>query len=121
MSDKVPYPNGLAECMTRARLNDRELAEAAGTTKPQLHKLRHGGRKLTVQWAKRLAPPLNCTWQELVEGLSPDHASTCPDHVSSERELLDAFWSTDAQGGAMLLRLARSLRTDSSAQREAAE
>jgi plasmid maintenance system antidote protein VapI len=53
--------------MARERINDPGLAELANTTRQQIHKLRHGDRKLTVQWAKRLAPHLKCTWQELVE------------------------------------------------------
>jgi hypothetical protein len=54
--------------MKRAGINDPTLAaEVRNTSKQQINKLRHGERKLTVQWAKRLAPHLDCTWQELVE------------------------------------------------------
>jgi DNA-binding Xre family transcriptional regulator len=117
----VLYPNGLNDCMARARINSPQLAAAAGTTRQQLHKLRHGRQKLTVQWAKRLAPHLNSTWQELVEGLSGDRAHLWPEEVSPERELLEAFWFTDRQGRELMLRLARSLRSVATDQREAAE
>jgi hypothetical protein len=44
-----------------------------------------------------------------------------PDILPTERDLLAAFRSTDEQGRAMILRLARSLSTDAQAQREAAD
>jgi transcriptional regulator with XRE-family HTH domain len=102
---KIPYPNGLAACMARAGITDPKLAEAAGTTKQQIHKLRHGERKLTVQWAKRLAPKLDCTWQELIEGPSePDD----PQRVA----LFVAYNSLDQRDRDTLLRVAESLRRD---------
>jgi hypothetical protein len=77
--------------MTQAGITDPELANAAGTTKQQIHKLRHRERKLTVQWAKRLAPHLGSTWQELIEGpLAPSDAR--------RTDLLAAYDATDEQG-----------------------
>jgi transcriptional regulator with XRE-family HTH domain len=99
----APYPNRLQECMARAELNDPQLAEAVGTTRQQIHKLRHGERKLTVEWAKRLAPILEVSWQELITGSPPDPA---------ERELVGAYRSADDMGREMLLRFARALRPD---------
>ena len=91
--------------MARAGITDPKLAEAAGTTKQQIHKLRHGERKLTVQWAKRLAPKLDCTWQELIEGPSePDD----PQRVA----LFVAYNSLDQRDRDTLLRVAESLRRD---------
>lgn len=91
--------------MARAGVTDPKLADAAGTTKQQIHKLRHGERKLTVQWAKRLAPLLGCTWQELIEGPSepadPRRAS-----------LLAAYDSLDTRDRETLVRVAESLRRD---------
>jgi hypothetical protein len=107
--------------MARARINGPQLAVAAGTTRQQIHKLRHGNQKLTVQWAKRLAPHINSTWQELVEGPSGDQAHLRGEEVSPERELLEAFWSADRRGRELLLHLARSLRVNVSEHREAAE
>ena len=64
---------------------------------------------MTVQWAKRLAPYLEVTWQELIEGPAPPT-------VRSRVELLEIFDVVDEQGKEMLLRLARSLRADSASQ-----
>lgn len=91
--------------MTRAGINDPKLAEAVGSTRQQIHKLRHGDRKLTVQWAKRLAPKLDCTWQELIEGpLAP---------VDTRRvDLLAIFDAMDDRERDRLLRVAQSLRVD---------
>jgi len=65
---EAPYPNRLAECMAQAKVNDPQLAEAAGTTKQQIFKLRRGERKLTVEWARRLAPHLKMPWRALIDG-----------------------------------------------------
>lgn len=54
--------------MVIAGFNDPKLADAAGTTKQQIFKLRKGQRKLTVEWARRLAPHLGLRWEALVEG-----------------------------------------------------
>lgn len=54
--------------MARAKMKQTELARAAGTHKQQINKLANGERQLTVRWAKRLAPLLGFTWQELIEG-----------------------------------------------------
>lgn len=61
---------------------------------------------MTVQWAKRLAPLLDVTWQELIEGpASPEDRSRA--------ELLRAFELADEQGKEMLLRMARMVQADS--------
>lgn len=92
--------------MALAGITDPKLAAAAGTTKQQIFKLRRGERKLTVQWAKRLAPFLGVAWQELIDGpaLPTDR---------SRAELLQAFDAIDERGKEMVLRLVRSLRHDS--------
>lgn len=41
-----------------AGLSQEKLAELAGTSQPQINKLETGQRKLTVDWAVKLAPPL---------------------------------------------------------------
>ena len=97
----TPYPNGLAACMVRVSITDPQLAALAETTKQQVHKLRHGQRKLTVQWAKRLAPHLDCTWQELIEGpLDPGDALRA--------ELLRAFENMNQRDRERLVEVARS-------------
>jgi hypothetical protein len=89
--------------MARAGINDPQLADAVGSTRQQIHKLRHGDRKLTVQWAKRLATPLHCTWQELIEG---------PAGPTDARRtgLLAIFDAMDERNREALWRIAQSLQ-----------
>jgi len=87
--------------MVRVGMTDPQLAALAQTTKQQIHKLRHGQRKLTVQWAKRLAPHLDCTWQELIEGpLDPIDALRA--------ELLRAFEHMNQRDRERLVEVARN-------------
>lgn len=89
--------------MARAGINDPKLADAVGSTRQQIHKLRHGDRKLTVQWAKRLAPHLDCTWQELIEGpAAPTDARRAG--------LLAIFDRMDERNRDTLFRIAQSLQ-----------
>jgi hypothetical protein len=91
--------------MARSGINDPQLADAVGSTRQQIHKLRHGDRKLTVQWAKRLAPPLHCTWQELIEGpAGPTDARRAG--------LLAIFDAMDERNREALWRIAQSLQGD---------
>ena len=92
--------------MALIRITDPQLAVAAGTTKQQIFKLRRGERKMTTQWAKRLAPHLSVSWQEVIEGPTPPMDR-------SRTELMRAYDAADEQGQEMMLRLARSLRADS--------
>ena len=64
--------------MARVAMTDPQLAALAETTKQQIHKLRHGQRKLTVQWAKRLAPHLDSTWQERRDSRCGEKAGKIP-------------------------------------------
>ena len=57
--------------MKAAGITDPSLASLAGTTKQQIFKLRRGERKLTVQWAQRLATPLGVEWYELMDAPQP--------------------------------------------------
>lgn len=58
----------LLEARERKGLTQSELAKLAGTTQGQIHKLERGDRKLTKEWAERLAIPLGCTAIELLFG-----------------------------------------------------
>jgi plasmid maintenance system antidote protein VapI len=49
-------------------LTDPGLARKLGISKQQIFNLRRGHRKLTVEWAKRIAPHLDVSWQELITG-----------------------------------------------------
>jgi len=70
MEEKSKYPNGLGAAMERAGMTDPDLAARAGTTKQQIFKLRRGERKLTVDWAHRLAPHLGASLPELLLGVA---------------------------------------------------
>ena len=48
----------------RAGLSQDELASKVGTSQPQIFRLEAGQRKITHEWATRLAPAL---------GVTPDH------------------------------------------------
>lgn len=60
------YPNRLGELMRSGRWTDPALGSEVGTTKQQIFKLRTGKRKLTREWAERLAGPLGVTWPEVM-------------------------------------------------------
>ncbi|MFT8491041.1 XRE family transcriptional regulator [Gluconobacter oxydans] len=75
------HPTRLADFMARARLTDPELGRRADTSKQQIFKLRKGERKMSREWAERLAPHLGVTWPELMEGdwrLAPAPQSGLP-------------------------------------------
>lgn len=102
---KQAYSNSLGACMKIAGLTDPQLAERVGTTKQTIFKLRHGERKLTVQWAKKLAPHLGMNWERLVQDprLNDDHRRDA---------VLAAFDSVSEDGRDLLYRVARTLRPD---------
>ncbi|NDV87068.1 helix-turn-helix domain-containing protein [Aurantimonas aggregata] len=52
----------------QAGMSQARLAELAKTSQPQINKLEIGDRKLTREWAERLAPHINATAQELLFG-----------------------------------------------------
>ena len=51
-------------------LTQEQLADLAGTSQTQIQRLETGKRKLSKEWAERLAPHLDLTAQELVFGPS---------------------------------------------------
>lgn len=58
---KPKYPNGLREAMERAAKGPTELADRLDTNKQNITRWSAGERKLTVEWAKKLAPLLDTT------------------------------------------------------------
>lgn len=48
------------------------LGALAGTSQQQIERLEKGGRKLTKEWAERLAPHLGVTPESLIFGLASD-------------------------------------------------
>jgi transcriptional regulator with XRE-family HTH domain len=102
VTSQTPYPNRLAEHMKAAKMTDPRLADLAGTSKQQVFKLRRGERKLTVQWAQRLAPHLNVAWLDLIEGqqLPPDQPKA---------DLLAAWETMDGEQRNALLVVAKAM------------
>lgn len=56
----------LREYRKQANLTQAELADRAGTTAPQINRLETGARRMTIEWAEKLAPVLNIDPQELL-------------------------------------------------------
>jgi HTH-type transcriptional regulator, competence development regulator len=93
MSDG-PYPNHLGQFMRAAGLTDPGLGKAIGVSKQQIFNLRRGHRKLTVEWAKRVAPHLKVSWQELITGSAPK----TPDPARADLlAVIDAMSDTQCQ------------------------
>lgn len=59
-------------------LTQQQLADAAGTSQPQIRRLEAGDRKLTKEWAERLARHLNTTPEILLFG-DPEKIATVND------------------------------------------
>lgn len=66
-------------------LTQQQLADAAGTTQPQIRRLEAGERRLTKEWAERLATPLKTTPEELLFG-DPKTIGVVNDNDSSTPE-----------------------------------
>lgn len=74
--DTAPeYPaamHKIRELREALKMSQAALAERAGTSQPQIRRLENGDRKLTKEWAERLAPHLQTTAQDLLFSDSPD-------------------------------------------------
>lgn len=68
----VPDMSNLKRYREKAGLSQTALAERVGTTQPQILRLESGARKLTKEWAQRIAPALQTTPEVLLfgEGIS---------------------------------------------------
>jgi DNA-binding XRE family transcriptional regulator len=58
--------NGIKLFREKAGLTKAELSRRIGTTRQQLGRIEDGKRKLTLQWAEKIAPHLDCTAQDLM-------------------------------------------------------
>ncbi|WP_352499392.1 helix-turn-helix domain-containing protein [Mesorhizobium sp. M0058] len=58
--------NGIRLFRERANLTKAELSRRIGTTRQQLGRLEDSQRKLTLEWAQKIAPHVNATAQDLM-------------------------------------------------------
>lgn len=63
-----PAMSNLKKIREKAGLTQIALAERVGTTQPQILRLENGSRKLTMEWATRLAPALQTTPEVILFG-----------------------------------------------------
>lgn len=63
---RMKYPNGLRAAMEMASKGPTELAEALDTNRQNITRWSAGQRKLTVEWAKKLAPLLSTSAEALM-------------------------------------------------------
>lgn len=59
----------LRELRTELGLSQQALADRVGTSQPQIKRLEDGARKLTKEWAERLAPALQTSAETLMFGI----------------------------------------------------
>jgi hypothetical protein len=90
----------LDRLMTELGIENHQLAKQADAERQAIHKLRRGITRMLPHWAKRLAPHLGVTWQELVEGAPAD-----PD----EARLLAAYRALDKDRKQGLLTVAEGM------------
>lgn len=74
-------PNRIKEWRLRSGLSMQKLAEKAGTSRQQVHKLERGERRLTEDWMRRVADVLDCTPADLLSE-SPKSAPKLREHGS---------------------------------------
>ncbi|MBS1037195.1 LexA family transcriptional regulator [Gluconobacter cerinus] len=97
------HPTRLADLMARERLTDPELGRRADTSKQQIFKLRKGERKMSREWAERLAPHLGVTWPELMEGdwrLAPSPTTGLPPALQPSVSIPEYTLSSVVDGAA---------------------
>lgn len=70
-------------------LSQADLAERIGTSQPQINRLEHSKRKLSKEWAERLAPALATKPEVLLFG-PPDEAEVANSSISNVFELPNA-------------------------------
>ncbi|QRY69201.1 helix-turn-helix transcriptional regulator [Ensifer sp. PDNC004] len=64
-------------------MSQQQLAEAAGTSQPQIKRLESGERKLTKEWAERISAHLNVTPEILMFGWPEDDPTVTPAYPSN--------------------------------------
>jgi len=65
-SSDVSWVNGIKRCRERAGISQEELARLVGTNRQQIQRLEAGGRKLTIDWAVRIAKACGCDLDDII-------------------------------------------------------
>ncbi|MDH7790705.1 helix-turn-helix transcriptional regulator [Ochrobactrum sp. AN78] len=99
-----PEMNEIRRLREEKGLSQAQLAEMAGTSQPQIKRLEDGARKLTKEWAERLAPHLSISAETL---LFPDSKEIPEDQKWNEFNEL--FFQVGEDDQEVVLRLMRSL------------
>lgn len=73
-TDAIATP--IRDLRRAAGLSQERLAAPADTSTAQIARLENGQRKLTREWAERLAGPLNTTWQVVIGASAPGFAES---------------------------------------------
>lgn len=93
----------LREAREAAGLTQAALADLAATTQPQIRRLEAGERKLTREWAQRLAPHLRIEARALLFPDSPPQSGfRPPPDFLGERDL-PVFAAAEGGDGAMVV------------------
>jgi transcriptional regulator with XRE-family HTH domain len=85
------------------KMSQAELAAAAGTTRSQINRLEHGGRRLSLDWMTRIAHALDVNLSELL----PNDGAASP--ASPEAEILRIVSLLPEKDKLMLVGLAREI------------
>ena len=67
----------LRELRVEKGLSQQALADRVGTSQPQIKRLEDGARKLTKEWAERLAPALHTTAEDIMFGTGGRKVCQC--------------------------------------------
>lgn len=95
-----PMSKHLVDARERADISQARLAELVGTSQSQIQRLESGARRLTVEWAYRLAPVLNCDPADLVPDLLKKISSQKPPPLTrpSASKAIDSVITVPVRG-----------------------
>jgi phage repressor protein C with HTH and peptisase S24 domain len=85
-------------------LTQQQLADASGTSQPQIRRLEAGERKVTKEWAERLAGPLGTTAEKILFGGEAEtgdvnvNPNEEPRHVDPRTDLPNALVQGKVEG-----------------------
>lgn len=94
--------NRVKELRLAQGLSQEQLAERCNTSKTQISRLERGSRRMTFDWAYRLAGALRCTASDL---LDTDFSALTP----AEQSLVGLFRGLSPEDRAKFLKVAHAL------------